>query len=504
MPKARLELLESPEGHLWMKEAMCFGVGAHIFRLLKTAEGKNVEKVAVYDPDVEKVARWWRRNKMRAARSFVDFKIYSGLGGFRTGVIGGLAAYHRGCAIIWPPTEEKYPEEFAKWDAIVTEATARRAVHGNTARSRSLNFTESILRNMRALPDCWDPTTFKTPLKGKPAFIVSAGPSLDKNQHLLIAARTRGPLFVVNTAAKACRASGIDVLMTIENMDVTDHYRDVLDVVDWTSPAIIANEAAFAAPGRKCPHFTPGDPAIRLANELGVPPFLSGPTVAASAFGFAWRLGANPIILVGQDCALTDGKFHGTDTHYKGHAAPKGGGNLMVPAWGSTEDEPVEVETRQDLLQFGRWFESMSTGIPGEQRRLINATEGGMQLAGWEEMPLADVIAELPEWERGPDWLSGEKYDAEKIEEARVRMLEAVQSAEKQCVQFILNHDEYGIEEAAQCLQDVKAENGWIDAHATKAFHAILTAPGVDPVERLRMSVFAMLRSAKTLEAILQ
>ena len=67
------------------------------------------------------------------------------------------------------------------------------------------------------------------PLAGCPVFIVSAGPSLDRNGHLLKKAREHGVVFAVNTSGPCVKMHGaeVDVLVSIEAMDASSQMRDI-------------------------------------------------------------------------------------------------------------------------------------------------------------------------------------------------------------------------------------------------------------------------------------
>ncbi|MEO0325544.1 MAG: 6-hydroxymethylpterin diphosphokinase MptE-like protein, partial [Myxococcota bacterium] len=103
-------------------------------------------------------------------------------------------------------------------------AAAREAFE--TGRHRASLGTEQLAANVHRLPGKVKVGALAAtrPLEGKPAFIVAAGPSLDGNAALVAEAQRRGPVFAVNTAARAIehRGARVDVLVGLEPLPLGD------------------------------------------------------------------------------------------------------------------------------------------------------------------------------------------------------------------------------------------------------------------------------------------
>lgn len=261
------------------------------------------------------------------------------------------------------------------------------------------------------------------PLAGLPAFIVSAGPSLDLNGSLLADARRRGPVIAVNTSARpvVSYAGRADVVVTVESLDVTPQLAGLGNEIGVLALDLCAHEKSFDLPGCAKTVFLQRHAATAsFARHLGVRPLRYGAGVATAAFSLAHAWGANPIVLIGQDLAFTGGRSYAKGTgrelwrverrgdwlhidydeatlalfEEKGLAVPTGGQpRVEVEAWGGGV-----VDTLFDLTLFRRWFEGAGCQLGGDVR-LINATEGGARIAGFEELPLAAVLEGLPEAE---------------------------------------------------------------------------------------------------------
>ncbi len=327
--------------------------------------------------------------------------------------------------LLVPPAYGRvFPEARAKLAATLKEVEGLTIVRENTLMERSKLTVENILRNFARLERTPMATSLGEPLKGKPAFIVSAGPSLDRNQHLLARASQHGAVFAVNTSAPAVAAAGalIDVLVAIEGIDASaamqraaEHVKAValdLSSSDRNFDVAIQHQLAFLFASPTC---------VPLAQRLQTLPLVYGGSVATAAFSLAYVWGADPIVLVGQDLAYTAGRAYAKNTLF-GEMTVERHGNVLVqvgcpereatfkayekdglkvqprarpvidvPAWGGKGT----VWSTHELTMFRHFFESSAHSLTGK-RRLINATEGGASIQGFEELTLQAVLDQLP------------------------------------------------------------------------------------------------------------
>lgn len=383
--------------------------------------------------------------------------------GLRNALKGRLLAWAGGAALVEEGAAAANPTGLEDFWAEVDEAESRRAINRNTARSRARDFTKAVIQNLCAAQGKVLATEMGNPLAGRPAFIVSAGPSLAKQLPLLDECRRRGPLFVVNTAAPAVDGR-IDVLVTIENKDVSEHW--VGSQVEFIAPSMQCHSSAHTTEWPTLPFFTPGSPMGTAARMIGAGTLPSGPSVATAAVCLAQALGAHTVILIGQDCAYTDGKTHSDGSFYDGQRAPETG--LTLPAWGGSG----EVQSRTDLVMFARWFENHAAkcaqfGVPAD---LVNCTEGGAHLRGWRETSLKD---ELARWQA--NWSSEVLHDAwaaaTPVTRARIK---AFRDAVFNEAQEVL--EECSRQIAAGKIDPMTPGGEFVDAWATPAVMAAFTS----------------------------
>jgi hypothetical protein len=146
-------------------------------------------------------------------------------------------------------------------------------------------------------------------------------------------------------------------------------------------------------------------------------------SVSTALFSLAQRLGCSPIVLVGQDMAFTAGRTYAAGTGYETssatvdhasgrvrlawndeikrlhgtqHGARHESEPLMeVPAWGGNGS----VFSGPSFMAINTWLEGVAVLLSEANSgvRLINATEGGASVKGFQDLTLRSVLDQLPE-----------------------------------------------------------------------------------------------------------
>jgi hypothetical protein len=228
--------------------------------------------------------------------------------------------------------------------------------------------------------------------KGMPVIIVSAGPSLNKNIHLLKEAKGKAVIFAVGTAVKALKKWDIepDFIFSIDPHPLNyEHFKGV-DVGEAALVAEIqSNDMIFE--NYQGPIFVSGKmPVLKWFGDTienkGI--IESGGSVANNAFAAAYKMGANPIILVGQDLAYSrDGHSHASGTNYEDTVYS--GGETTNYFYVKANDGE-QLLTSRSFYQFLTFFESWIEKYP--ECKYINATEGGAYIQGTTLMTLREVL----------------------------------------------------------------------------------------------------------------
>jgi hypothetical protein len=321
-----------------------------------------------------------------------------------------------------------YPEEVKAFVEAIPTLLQRTAISKATYRNRAKFWVEDIIDNVELLTHSPPFLTLEGRYEGVPGFIIGAGPSLDKNVALLREAAKKGIVFATNSGAVSLAKHGIEpqVVCCIESIDASSKLAG-LSFIDrvvrafslsaapqtlrtGTGPLLPVHEAIAQYNG----------PLEELTGCGGLPMAGSVSTIAAS---LARMLGCSPIVLVGQDLAYSGGRTYATGTGYESsraeidsktgtihlkwneeiirvHGEAQGQARdreelRRVPAWGGEG----EVDSGVGFAGVQHWFEATADLLrkTGSSIELVNATEGGVHIAGFEDRRLVDVLAGLPE-----------------------------------------------------------------------------------------------------------
>ncbi len=249
--------------------------------------------------------------------------------------------------------------------------------------------------------------------EGKPAILVGAGPSLDRNLADLARAKDRALILAVHSAVVPLSRAGIipDLVIILEGQKLDHYFKDVpeLDqVVLVPSPQTHPVHLELGFKDFLGMTHEGNAAADWLQQAYGETPLKSGGSVACAAFSLLHELGCDPIVLVGMDTAYTDDRGHAKNNEIgccqvvydaeERTMTTKCRRDLHEPVtypvqevlgWGGGQ----KVFTRSVLTGFRNWFEAAVCSW-ADDRRVINATEGGARFEGFQEMTLARVLDE--------------------------------------------------------------------------------------------------------------
>ncbi len=266
---------------------------------------------------------------------------------------------------------------------------------------------QNVANNLIYYVCCPPIDILKNRFENLPAVIVSAGPSLRKNIHLLKEFRDKIIIICVQTTLKLLLDMGIepDFVTSLDWSPISKRFFEGIEEfgrvhliaepkVSETVPdtfsgkkSLLKNEFADTCLGK-------------LAKKRDG--LRAGSTVAHLAFYLAEYIGANPIILIGQDLAFTNNRYY----------AP---GNPLHNIWATELNRFYTIEMKEwerivrhrDILRKikdieGRWIytdEQMFTYLEQFERDfaqsraiVIDATEGGAKKSGTIVMKLKDTL----------------------------------------------------------------------------------------------------------------
>jgi hypothetical protein len=413
-----------------------------------------------------------------------------------------------------PAYRECFAEEFERFKSVVQQAVDNLSIRQNTLQ-KGMQWAEHELTNLKNAVLLPDVAIFKNKFKGRPAIFAGSGPSLDKNIKYLKSAQNKAVIIAANSALKALDKHGIvpDFAAVIEAKDLTYHFRETTFLKELN---IVATPNAF--PGYfklPCRHTfcqtvypSPTNDWLQQAYDCKSP-VTAGGSVALTAFAILYKLGCNPIIAIGMDLAYTEGSTHAADSDYsivkmkydrdkkqmelyvdpddekKGNKkipenAPKKEARaaLLTEAWG---DRSKKVVTYTVFNSYRLWLESAAETWASD-RTLINCTEGGAHIKGFNEKYLKDTIDQFcVEHFPAREWIDSavaefkppEIKPIQKVAHDELQKLSQMsllaQKAAKQCRQAISEAKKYNLQAAQNHMNRLEKKEAELGALTRKS-----------------------------------
>lgn len=225
----------------------------------------------------------------------------------------------------------------------------------------------------------------------KPAILVAAGPSLEKNIDVL--KQAKGKLFIVavDTALRFLSDKKIrpDLVVTVdprkplrlfEREELKDLSIAISSAANYKILEIMDNKKVIVI-STDNPYY---ESMAQVANKhMRFLP--NGGSVATVAFSMLVNWGFKKIVLVGQDLALGKDKVHAGNDDVDLSKLDRA--KIAIEGYyGDT------VYTSKDFDEYRRWYEVVARTTSNVE--IINATEGGAKIKGVLQMPLQEVVDE--------------------------------------------------------------------------------------------------------------
>jgi hypothetical protein len=297
--------------------------------------------------------------------------------------------------------------------------------HSNRATMNALGhlWARNSVSNLPAVANWPGVGALEGAFKGVPMVVISPGPSLSENLHLVREMKGKAVLVCVTHALSALEKEGIvpDVVVSLEAQDIRYHFANYpLDQVPAMVLAVSSLPELFDMGAQRYFTFTGNSHVEKWVYEgLGDDAILNGGgSVSCSGMRLGLRMGCDPVILVGQDLSFKDDgqlyvssnvdgaaranfKEDGTVTLSGYNEASK---SLEAMAQGAAEvcrsagiSLPGyyggQVRSNIGFSFFLRWFENVAKDFEGKVT-LLNCTEGGVYIKGMEHIPLSEAIAQ--------------------------------------------------------------------------------------------------------------
>lgn len=253
--------------------------------------------------------------------------------------------------------------------------------------------------------------------KGRPAVLVSTGPSLSKNLWRLIEVQDKIIIIAVGQALRPLLSYGIvpDFICSVDFGEVNmTHYDGLMDtdvplialnrsyaplLKEWRGPMFVAASSVLST------HPDRDKRVHKILTDKGET--LQGGSVAHMCLGVGLLLGCDPIIMIGQDLAYDGDQSHFQQADSTGTLKQGPGGDIQWKVqdprchlFGSsyTMGPPIsvpgyymhQVVTNSGLASFITSFEQFIKIFA--ETKIINSTEGGAYIRGAVRISLKKVL----------------------------------------------------------------------------------------------------------------
>jgi hypothetical protein len=385
------------------------GLGYHLERLLDKSSSEAL--AVVFEPDVALLkTTLWHRDFSEAIDDrrlvFVaggdKASLFNRLSAKMALVIAGAEAIHHA------PSVQLHPDFHAETAHWCDEFASYARTSINTLVLNGRKTAENVTRNVGWYAAAGSVDRLKDRYKGKPAVIVSAGPSLRKNKHLLRGLEGKAVIIAVQTTLQPLLEMGVEphFVTSLDYHEISARFFEKLPK-NLRTELVAEPKAAKVVLGLHPGPVTilGNDYAERLLRDqkLNKGALRGGATVAHLAFYLAEHLGCDPVIFLGQDLGFSDGLCYAPGTSYEDVWRPELSRfcTVEMKQWEQIvrerhilrrvedhEGRPTYTEERlyTYLQQFERDFLQTTTTV-------IDATEGGVRKRGATNMPFADAIA---------------------------------------------------------------------------------------------------------------
>lgn len=304
------------------------------------------------------------------------------------------------CRIIANPFHANHiPNAFKALEKVAREIIEQATIALRSIEKHATPLTLAALKSLALSAACPSVASLKDCLKGKPAVIVSAGPSLDKNLCDLAPYADKVTIIAMGRTAKPLERYGIKPHFLVHN-EPQPFFSFIEDCDNLAETAFVLAGQAQGAYYRHAHahtfvyHNVVNFTSRWLAERFPKLPIINldtGGSVANEAFSLATLMACDPIVLIGQDLALKGGRYYGHGESNKAFVHSSADNRLAAGYFGET------VQTVSTYASFAHWFADAAAKHKQEapEARLYNATEGGILLPNFQNRSLRDIAQEF-------------------------------------------------------------------------------------------------------------
>ncbi len=306
-------------------------------------------------------------------------------------------------------SSQLYPDYYAEMISLIKSFFSTKDVNIATLARFEKTWSSNAARNIGAISRSCGVNRFFGKFDGVPAIVAAAGPSLTHSIDFIKSNAGRAVIIAVDTSYKVLRANGITphFCLSVDPQLINARYYEGIEETDTvlvSDPAVHPSLIRFFK-GRMALTGIAFDMMRWIDDICGHKGELThGGSVSTNAYDFAKRLGASPVLMVGQDLSFTSRLAHARGSYldeqihnrtYRFDNAQMFNRRQLasLPAVYQTGVRGESVMTNQKLMIFQNWFEKRN------DPDLINATYNGVCINGIKNIPHDKLKFSYPESE---------------------------------------------------------------------------------------------------------
>ena len=369
-----------------------YGTGEHIIELLKETSRSN--KILIIEPDEKILIENLLCDNMDIIsnndRVFLFSYKKENLKRFLNENISGIEI-NSVEFVNYANYDRIYGKEYKEFCDIFIEFIKNITIELITSLHFSKQFFKCFMNNISTIVNSTIINKLKNKFDGRPAIVVSAGPSLEKNVQLLREVQDKFIIITGGRTLKTLLDEGVtpDFVCTVDPGEAS--YTVIKEALDCSVPLLFSEVSNYKITneynGKKI--FFKDMDFEDITNDLldiKVDSLKQGGSVAHVCISLAGYLGCNKIIFIGQDLAYTNNKYHAESAKANEKNSISKNENYLY-----VDDIYGEKVPTTMILDFYRKnIEQMI--VANEHITFINSTEGGANIIGTLVMSLDESI----------------------------------------------------------------------------------------------------------------
>ena len=301
-------------------------------------------------------------------------------------------------SIVYTPNSRIFKREYQQMQKqIFARIQLQVFLFGNDHYDALLGFHNTIENSREIVANPYI-SSLQGKYKDVPVFIIANGPSLDRHLQDIKNIEGRGLVFCCESAIVSLLKNHIkpDAIFVLER--TPQNYQNYFEPIEYPDDISLfayvgADPRIFKKfPGERIPIFRAENNSLFINQFLGDGTgFYAGTSVAHMALEVAVYMGANPVVLVGQDLAYgPDGDTHSKQSFYADPSQKEIVEKIKAePAVYLQSNDGALIRSNQTWYQFKLVFEQM---IKHMAANVINTTEKGARIEGTTYDSLPNVI----------------------------------------------------------------------------------------------------------------